>query len=820
MRVNPYGPTNAKIAIVGEAPGTNEAQAGLPFIGQSGQELTRMLAEAGIDRNDCYITNIIKTRPPGNDIEHFITKKKKLGIANKWPQFYDRWVSPEALADIQETRRELAYNRPNVILALGETSLWALSGRSGITSWRGSILAAQLDATDPIKLIPTYHPATVLRQWDWRWITVQDMRRTAAQSGTAHIPARQRNFIVNPDFGKVTSTLHNLITKANNITDAMHPMQLAIDIETINHNIACVGIAWSQHSAICVPLYTSRHYYTAEQEEFIVEQLRQLMTHPKVMCIFQNGFYDIQYFAYFWGFVPTNHFDTMIAHHVAFAGLPKSLDFLASMYCDNYVYWKDELKDYRSAPDDDIQFFTYNCDDCCYTFEVYEMVCSAIDKFALWGVYHFQMRHLSPAVLRMMIRGIRIDKKKREEFAMVLWEKMAERQQWLDDVVGEHLNIRSPKQMQKFFYEDMKIKPIISRKTGNATTDDEALKRIGQRDLLLKPIVNCISDLRSLNVYYSTFVQAQLDPDGRMRCSYNPAGTTTYRFNSSENAFGRGMNLQNAPSEDKDRKAKEAKGEFVMPNIRDLFIPDPGFIITDWDLDRADLQVVVWEADDKDLKLALREGLDIHIVNGIDLFGLKSVPFDELKETHPNYDDHKARFAKQRQVAKMFCHGTNYGGSAYTMAANCGVTVKEAEEMQNRWFGAHPGIKIWHDETAKKLSNDRFVTNKFGYRRFFFDRIDSVLPEALAWIPQSTVACVINRGLVRVDEQTMPSQVQLLLQVHDSVVLQIRETVYGHLLPKIKDLLTITIPYEDKLIIPVGCKASPVSWGQVKRVVV
>lgn len=813
MRVLGHGPKDAKIIIVGEAPGHTEEQTGFPFVGQSGGELTRMLGEAGIDRSQCYITNTIKTRPYQNDIEQFITKKKTIGKANKWVEYYDRWVSPVALADLQELRQEISHIRPNIIIALGDTAMWALTGRSGIASWRGSMLAAQVDGRDPIKLIPTYHPAAIMRQWEWRYITVHDLRRASRQSTDSKTIVRIRVYTVNPTYDEVLKTLDSLLQKAQSITEFI----IAIDIETINHNISCVGIAWSEHSAICIPFYTSRHYYTEEQEVEIISRLKVLFEHPSVICVLQNGLYDIQYFAYFWGIRPRYVLDTMILHHIAFAGLPKSLDFLASMYCENYVYWKDELKDYRQAPTDDLQFFRYNCDDCTYTYEILDCVQQCLGKLVPGDVVNFQMIHLYSAVLDMMLRGVRIDKKKREQFASLLWEKMAERQQFLDDILGYHLNIRSPKQVQKFFYDEMKIKPIKSRITGNATTNDDALKRIGQRDILLRPIVQAIADLRTLNVYYSTFVQAQLDPDGRMRCSYNPAGTTTFRFSSSENAFGRGMNLQNVPPEDKDRKAKEKRGDFVMPNIRELFIPDPGHVITDWDLDRADLQVVVWEADDADLKAALRLGVDMHCMNAADLYGISGIPVDELIETHPNYPDHRARIGKtNRDRAKAGVHAVNYYCQGYTLATALGTTVREAEAFIAGWLNRHPGIRAWHDRTAQQLSEQRFVTNKFGYRRFFFDRIDSVLPEALAWIPQSTVACVINRGLVNLNTN-MKYAVQILMQVHDSLVVQLPNHHLHSNLSNVKANLTITIPYEDPLIIPVGCKASAISWGHCSR---
>ena len=129
-----------------------------------------------------------------------------------------------------------------------------------------------------------------------------------------------------------------------------------------------------------------------------------------------------------------------------------------------------------------------------------------------------------------------------------------------------------------------------------------------------------------------------------------------------------------------------------LPNIRELFLPDPGYLIAEADLDRADLQVVIAEADDKDLREKCRLGVDLHIANGLDLFQKPIPPIDELIPSHPNYHDHYERNKKIRRFAKSFIHGTNYGGKAPTMAKASGCSVQEADRAQRRLvrrYGRH-----------------------------------------------------------------------------------------------------------------------------------
>jgi DNA polymerase I-like protein with 3'-5' exonuclease and polymerase domains len=201
------------------------------------------------------------------------------------------------------------------------------------------------------------------------------------------------------------------------------------------------------------------------------------------------------------------------------------------------------------------------------------------------------------------------------------------------------------------------------------------------------------------------------------------------------------------------------------------------------DLDRADLQVVVWEADDTELKAMLREGVDVHTENAKVL-------------------------GCSRQMAKTWVHGTDYGGSPRTMAINCGILVKDAERMQARWFEAHPGIRSWQLHTEAQLHSKHYVENRYGYRRFFFERIEGLLPEALAWIPQSTVAITINKIWQNI--YNLLPEVQVLLQVHDSLAGQFPATFNQQ---RLIDTARVEIPYADPLVIPVGLKTSPISWG-------
>ena len=817
------GPIPARIMLVGEAWGESEERAGEPFVGVSGQELNRMLHEAGILRGECFVSNVVNHRPPQNDIGAWVALRKK-DITTKHVSLRDKYVLPIVAQGYADLLAEIAAVKPNLIIAFGNLALWALTGHWGIVKWRGSML--QMPDGGP-KVIPTYHPAAVLRQWEWRAIALNDLRRARREMTSLVYDKPNWRFIVRPSFEQAREVLGWLqYTLAAGV-----PLWIDLDIETRAGHIACIGLSWSATEAICIPLMCVENkegYWSAEEEAAIIHRLYLILTHRLARVRWQNGLYDAQYIWRHWHFIPRGVQDTMISQHSLFSDLPKGLAFLASMYCKWYVYWKDEGKDWAANMGED-QLWSYNCQDCIYTREAGEVELQTAAAMGLSEVHDFQQKMFYP-VLKAMNRGVRVLMPARARLAAEIQEQISLRESFIEGSLGHPININSSKQMQQLFYGDLAQPPIMSRaKKGSpshVTCDDEALQKIARRQPLLKPLVSAIADIRTLGIFLGNFVLAPLDVDGRIRCSYNIGGSAsgksapkTYRLSSSKNAFNSGTNLQNIPSEKSKSVGKaQQRGSvamlgdpYALPNVRSLFGPDPGCTFFDLDLDRADLQVVVWETGDEMLKSALRLGVDIHLLNAFLLDNKEAPPLGELVESHPKYADHRGPMKHKREFAKVFCHASDYGGGARTIAGHLGRTVAEVDRAQKLWFGAHPGIKTWHDSVAAQVAKRRYVENKFGYRWYIFDRTDGILPEAIAWIPQSTVSIVINKAWESIDRNVPEAEV--LMQVHDSLAGQFPTHRKAVILPLLKKHAEVIIPYDEPLIIPVGIATSEVSWG-------
>jgi DNA polymerase I-like protein with 3'-5' exonuclease and polymerase domains len=277
----------------------------------------------------------------------------------------------------------------------------------------------------------------------------------------------------------------------------------------------------------------------------------------------------------------------------------------------------------------DEKLWQYNAEDCCRTFEIFEAQQQVVDQMGLRGPHDFQQALFAP-VLRTMTKGCRLDEKKRAEMLDRLQAAEVEGQKWLEEVVGHKINIKSPKQIAELFYSELGQAPYHNRKTGGVTTDDEALDKIAAREPLLKPVVEKLAEMRSLGVFTGTFLRSLADPDGRLRAAFNIAGTVTFRFSSSENVWGNGTNLQNW-----------SKGGGLLPNLRELIIPDEGYTFFDIDLSAADLRIVVWESDCKPMKEMFAAGLD---------------PYTEVSKEYYN-DPSITKADPRRQMFKSFAHG-------------------------------------------------------------------------------------------------------------------------------------------------------------------
>jgi len=230
-----------------------------------------------------------------------------------------------------------------------------------------------------------------------------------------------------------------------------------------------------------------------------------------------------------------------------------------------------------------------------------------------------------------------------------------------------------------------------------------------------------------------------------------------------------------------------------------MFIPDNGREMFDLDLDSADLRIVTWESNCRGMKDLFAAGVKPYVAVAQEYYHDPSIT-----KSHPAY-----------QVFKKLCHGTNYMGKPPTIAGQCGLLVNDVTRIQKWYFEKFPEIKQWQERLTKKAERTATMENAFGYRRRWFDRVEgNIINEMVAWIPQSTVAIIINHAYTNIDAN-LPD-VDILLQVHDSLTGQFPLEDREKHIADITRESTIVVPYPDPLIVPVGLKLSTDSWGRCK----
>jgi uracil-DNA glycosylase len=565
------GSRQAKIVIIGEAPGKDEAERGIPFVGASGQELDRMLVDAGIyktdakgqilNKDDVFFTNVTLIRPPNNDINEWVQKtptfkKPSKSVKKPTPNHYvphrGWWVEPHVRRDAELLVEDLKEIKPNVVICLGQTPFWALcrEGAEGkIGTWRGSTLVS--DVIPGLKVVPAYHPAFILRVWEHRRITVQDFRRAKAASASPELSPPGWDFLTAPTFEATCSFLTELLERLEK-----GEVPFTCDIEGAQNKTLCVGIGVSAKRAICIPFHhKGGFYFTPDQHYVVVRLLHKVLTHPNARVVNQNINFDTQYLIQDFLIYPNIFWDTMVGQNVLFPGTPMNLAYQASMYCKQYRYWKDDSEEFWKVKKiknwEEIWF--YNCEDCVRTYEVFERQRESLPARKLMPQFNFLMNKVSPVMRKAMFRGVQVDAKLKAIYYKELLKVSYFAEQRVNLLTTRNLNVRSPQQLADFFYKELKMKPVESLKTGNPTTDADAMVELATRDPLVREVCRWINLVRS---YQSGLKVAKsaTEPNGRWQCLYSLGIAETYRLSSKENPFGRGLNLMNLT------KGKEVKG--------------------------------------------------------------------------------------------------------------------------------------------------------------------------------------------------------------------------------------------------------------------
>ncbi len=356
------------IILLGEAWGQNEARISKALVGASGVELLRMLDEAGAitltseDRSyiskfyergdpnqldmvwqmhpEFFRLNVFNFHPPSNAIESLCGDKTQ--AIKGYPKLTSKspgYLRAEFSIHLERLGDEILRIDPNLIVCLGNTPLWALAGRTGISKLRGTTCLST-HTVSGYKLLCTYHPAAVLRQWELRPTTIIDLGKIPHEAGFDEVRRPNCEIWIEPGLDDIRAFIHAHIHSCK---------ILSVDIETAGSQITCIGFAPRRDLAIVIPIHDSRtktgcYWASGEDELQCWSLVRRVLEDKSIAKVFQNGLYDIAFLWRAYGIgVKGATEDTMLLHHALQPEALKGLAFLGSVYT-NHGPWKSERK--------------------------------------------------------------------------------------------------------------------------------------------------------------------------------------------------------------------------------------------------------------------------------------------------------------------------------------------------------------------------------------------------------------------------------------------------------------------------------------------
>ncbi|GLK87110.1 DNA polymerase I [Pseudomonas turukhanskensis] len=392
---------------------------------------------------------------------------------------------------------------------------------------------------------------------------------------------------------------------------------------------------------------------------------------------------------------------------------------------------------------------------------------------------------LVPVLARIERNGALVDANLLGLQSNELGEKMVQLEREAFAIAGEEFNLSSPKQLGVILYEKLGM-PVLSKTAkGQASTAEAVLAELAEQDFPLPKVLMQYRSMSKLKSTYTDRLPEQINPrTGRIHTSYHQAVTATGRLSSTD------PNLQNIP-------IRTAEGR----RIRQAFIAPPGYKLLAADYSQIELRIMAHLAQDEGLLHAFRNDLDVHRATAAEVFSV------ELEQVTTD----------MRRKAKAINFGLIYGMSAFGLAKQIGVDRKESQAYIDRYFARYPGVLAYMERTREQASEQGYVETLFG-RRLYLPDIHSknaglrkgAERTAINAPMQGTAADIIKRAMVKVDSWLSESglDAKVILQVHDELVLEVREDLLETVSAEIRRQMSAAAELDVPLLVEVGIGAN------------
>jgi DNA polymerase I len=427
----------------------------------------------------------------------------------------------------------------------------------------------------------------------------------------------------------------------------------------------------------------------------------------------------------------------------------------------------------------------YSAEDADVTMRLHRTLWPQIASVpSLKALYEEVEQPLVPVLLRMERRGVLIDRERLRAQSEEIALKLGELLERAHEIAGLDFNIDSPKQLQRVLYERLALPVLRKTPTGQPSTAEDVLEELAAS----YPLPRVVLDYRTLAKLKSTYTdklpQEINERTGRVHTSYHQAVAQTGRLSCSD------PNLQNIP-------IRTPEGR----RIRNAFIAPPGSVLLAADYSQIELRIMAHLSGDEGLLGAFAQDLDVHRATAAEIFGVAP----------------GAVTADQRRVAKTINFGLIYGMSAFGLARELAIDRGSAERYVERYFARYPGVKRFMDETRERAREQGFVETVYGRRLYLPDIRSSnrslqqyAERSAINAPMQGTAADIIKRAMIAVDAwcERERALARLIMQVHDELVLEVREDSIDTVRSAVTVAMTGAADLEVPLRIDVGVGAN------------
>lgn len=776
------GVKGSKIAIIGEAPGAREDEAHKAFVGRAGQVLRSALEQVGINPDECYITNVAKCRPPENRTPE--RSEIKTCVTN--------YLVPE-----------LEAVRPNYILLLGNSALLGVIGKTGIMKQAGTVFEAEIADGHIAQIMPTIHPAAVLRNPKWGATFSADIIRFANMTRGVDTTPQTRV--------KLCTTKSHLRWLKAVLEDAD---EISWDVETDTEPregykrgpgqdwhgdesyITSIAFSTEEGLAYAVPI---SHLQTPwSNPEQVLHYLAPALLRRDVKLVAHNGKYDARWM-HSKGIPIRQDFDTLLAAHMVDENRPKGLKPLSKTELGAAPYdLGEDVKNSRKAPLKPL--LRYNALDSDYTLRLYHILREQLKAEPRSGhVFQKLMMPASNVFVDVERLGVWIDQERWEERYLVCVENRDKVHKYINQFWPEEtpINLNAPLQVGRLLYQYLKL-PILGKTSkGAPSTAETHLLRLEQKHKVAKAVMIW----RKWNGYISRYLEPWkyewMDAEGRIHASYKLFGTVTGRLS------GEG-GIQQVPRD---------------PYIRSIIGAAPGWSFLQGDYSQVELRIAAMLSGDERMLNQYANGEDIHTIRGLKMTG--KVRAEDLTK-------------EERKRAKPVSFGYVYGmgHKKFVIYAfdNYGVVTTEAEAKRDRdgFFEDYPALLTWHEKQRRLARKYQRVNSPIGRVRHLTDILSDdtgvrseAERQAINSPVQSFASDLMLISLCELHRTLDPEKARVVGTVHDSILFEVKngyEDEYAGIIKNtMEDMSLVKKKFGTEVTVPIVADIEVgTHWGEGK----